>query len=727
MTIALSRRTLVSGALATGALIVGWQLWPRDNRPHLNAAPGETIFNGFLKIGADGHVTVVAPQIEMGQGSYTIQAQIVADELGADWRTIAIEPAAINNAYVNELLSAEWKGGLRLPPRLQATGDSSTFRAFEMPLRRSAAAARVLLSMAAAEQWKNDWEDCQTEDGFVIYGKKRLRFGELAEKAAKLDLPSSVPLRRSGTRLVRKGLPRLDVPAKIDGSANYAADIRLPDMLFASIRQGPHGETALKSIDEKAGRAVSGVKHIVKTERWVAAVANSWWAADKAVDAMRPQFQTVGALPTGKDVLRGLSTALASEGQVIADQGDSDAAYARGKPVERSYAVGLAPHAALEPMAATAVMEADHLQLWIATQAPGLARSAAARALDMSEDDITVHPLQVGGSFGRKYEVDIAAQVAIIAREVGSPVQLTWSRSEDMGRDPVRPAAQAKLSAIIGAGGRLEAWRCNIATADAVGEMIARNLDGETAEEARLARVGSAHARAVEGAVPTYTIPAYQVSHHPANLSLPTGKLRAGAHGYSCFFTESFVDELSHQVGGDPFSFRMSMLGGNIRLAKCLSQVILRGGWNGGAQGTNQGLACHSMQGSHIAVLAEAQMGDDGRVRVIKLTAVADAGRIMNPDIARQQIEGGLLFGMGISTGAPVQVKGGLLGPSRIGELNLPLLADMPEISVELIHSSEAPGGLGELAVPPVGPALANALFAASGQRYRTLPLGIHN
>jgi isoquinoline 1-oxidoreductase subunit beta len=720
----LSRRDLVTGALATGALVVGWQIWPRDGRPNLTAAPGETILNAFLKIGTDGHVTVVTPQVEMGQGSYTIQAQIMADELGADWRTIAVEPAPLNDIYVNELLSVDWKGGLRLPPKLQVTGGSTTQRAFEMPLRHAAAGARTLLCMAAAQRWNIGWEACETEEGFVVHGRERIRFGDLVGQAADFQLPSDIPYRLSGTRLARRGLPRLDVPAKIDGSANFASDIRLPGMLFAAIRQGPLGQTTLKSFDEKAGMAVPGVKQFVKSDRWLAAVANSWWVASRALDAARPRFVTAGDLKSDKDVADGLAAALKAEGTVVAALGDGAAAFKGAGLQERTYSVGFAPHAALEPIAATAAFDGDMLQLWIATQAPGLARAAAAQAVGIDEANVALHPLQIGGSFGRKYEIEVAAQAATLAQAVGAPVQLTWSWAEDMSQDRMRPAAQAKLSARIGAGGRIDAWRGAIATTDAVGEMVSRTVDGDDPEEARLGQVGRVAGRATDGAVPPYTIPVHEILHHPADIAVATGKLRGGAHGYTCFFNECFVDELAHQVGGDPFTFRMGLLSGNIRLAKCLSQVIQRGGWNGGAQGTNQGLACHSMLGSHIAVLAEAQMGEDGRVRVVKLTAVADAGRIMNPDIARQQIEGGLLYGMGIATGAAVTLTAGVIGPLRLGELKLPLLADMPEISVELIHSNEAAGGLGELAVPPVGPAIANALFAASGQRYRSLPLG---
>jgi isoquinoline 1-oxidoreductase subunit beta len=718
----LSRRGLLTGALVGGGLYVGWRLWPRRMAVGLATAPGETVLSGFIKIGKDGHVTVVTPQIEMGQGSYTLMAQVIADELGADWRTIAVEPAPLHPDYDNDLVAGEWGEGRWTTPKLQATGNSSSLRAFEPRLRAAAAGARTLLAMAAASKWDASWEACDAEGGFIIRGADKARFGDLAEAAAGFALPHSIPMRTSGPRLAGRGVDRLDLPAKLDGSANYAADIRLPDMVYSAIRQGPPGDTRLTGFDRKAAASIEGLLSVVDHPRWLAAIANSWWTANSALDTLRPGFSTVRAA-SDASTAKALQTALGQPGKVITETGDVEALFVGVKPVVRDYAIGFAPHAALEPLSATAAIDGEKMQLWIATQSPGLARTAAAKAIGMREDQVTVHAMQIGGSFGRKYEVDIAGQVAILARKMARPVQLIWSRSEDMTQDRFRPAARARLSARLEAAGQVAAWQADIATADGVGEMVARNLDGMQPVAAQRQAANTAAARAVEGATPPYLIQAQKISHHPADLGVPTGKLRGGANGASAFFTESFIDELAHEAKRDPFSMRMGLLSQMPRLALCLSRVTTLGGWDGGNQGTRQGLACHVMQGSHIAVLAEAQIGDDQRVRVTKLVAVVDAGRIMNPDIARQQIEGGLLYGMGLAVGAPIRFDKGTPFPQRLGALGLPLLASMPEISVELVRSSEAPGGLGEIAVPPVGPAIANALFAGSGRRFRTLPI----
>lgn len=719
----LTRRGLLIGAAAGGGLAVALAFWPRQPSPNVAVAPGETLFNAFLKIGNDGHVSIVAPEVELGQGSHTLAAQLIADELGADWRTIAVESAPISAAYANRAIGAEWHERPWPLAEVQGTGPASTLPAFEAQLREAGAAARVLLCMAAARRWDADWQACDTAAGFVVRGDDRLRFGALATAAATETLPDPVALRRSGERLVGRGLARLDLPAKLDGSVNYAGDIRLPDMVFAALRQGPVSDSRLVAIDKAAAEAVSGVIAVVEHDHWVAAVANNWWAANRALGVMHPRFSLGETRGDDTRIEAALAAALDLPATRVTTAGDVDALFADPKAlVVHDYAARLAPHAALEPMTATVQISDGTLQLWIATQLPALARAAAARAAGLDEANVIVHATQVGGSFGRKYEVEIAAQASVLAVQLGRPVQLTWSRAEDMQHDRFRPAARARLSARLG-GARIDGWRAKIATSDGVGELMARTHDGRSPAQAQAKWAGVARARAVAGAIPAYGIATLAIDHAPVDLGIATGVLRGGTHGFTAFFTESFVDELARESGVDPFSFRMGMLGGNPRLALCLSRASARGGWEGGMQGVGQGIACHAMLGSQIALLAEASIGDDQAIKVTRLTAVADIGRVLNPDIARQQIEGGLLYGMGLALGAPVRLREGQVSPLRLGALGLPRLADMPEISVELIRSNEAPGDVGELAVSVVAPAIANAIAAGSGQRLRTLPL----
>jgi len=726
------RGLLIGGGVGVG-LLIGWAVWPRDYAPNLRAVRGESILNAFVKVGVDGHVTVVVPQVEMGQGVYTTLPQIVADEIGADWRTVGVEAAPRNPLYANALFAEEWAADGFAPnwaidrwaanEALMVTGGSTSVRGFEDRLRDAGAAARALLCMAAAARWDADWRACDTANGFVTRGDDKMRFGEIVAEAAAMTLPGEIPHRTGrDNRLTGRSLSRLDTPAKIDGSAQYAADIRLPDMVYASIAQGPLGDTYLKSVDKAAAEKIQGLLSIVETDRWVATVATNWWAANRAIDALRPKFETRGASPSDRDIDRALDTAF-DGGTRIVSIGDVGSAFRAAQVRTGEYRIGLMPHAAIEPLSATASIDKGELQLWIGTQVPWLAARAAARAIGMDEANVVVHPMLIGGSFGRRYEIEIAGQAAILADRLKRPVQLIWSRAEDMRKDRFRAAAAIRLAARTEPGGRIEAWQARIATPATTREMQARVLGGDHADAAMRTHAGTPAPSAVAGALPPYAIPNVVIDHHPARIGIPTGDWRGRGYGATTFATECFIDELAELQGIEPFSFRMGLLGGNTRLAQCLSKVANLGGWNGGGPGTGQGLACFAMAGSYIAVMAEARIGDDGRVAVDRMVAVADCGRVINPDIVRQQIGGGLIFGMSAATGETVQVVKGQAGPLRLGALGLPRLATAPRITIELINSAFPPGGAGELAVPPAAPAIANALFAGSGTRYRTLPL----
>ncbi len=728
----LSRRDLlIGGGLGVG-LVVAWAAWPRRYTPNLVAAPGEHVLGAFVKIGIDGHVTVVVPQVEMGQGVYTTLPQILADELGADWRTISVEAAPLSPLYANTLFAEEWGADGVMPDwaidrwargvPLMVTGGSTSVRGFESRLREAGAAARALLCSAAARRWDAAWDACETADGFITRGNDKMRFGEVAAEAATLPLPDDIPL-RDGTehRLIARSLPRLDAPAKVDGSAQFAADIRLPDMVFASVTSGPLGDTRFKSADRKAALGVQGAIDLIESERWVAAVGTNWWAANQALAAARPRFTTASPFASDRSIDRALDVAF-DEGIRYVSIGDVATSFRGATLVTAEYHIGLAPHATPEPMAATAWLDRGELQLWMGTQVPGLAAAAAARAIGINPDSVALHPMLIGGSFGRRYEIEIAAQAAILADKLKRPVQLQWSRGEDMRQDRFRPAAAIRMAARV-APGRIDALSVKIAAPAPTLEMEARLLKGLDAHAAMATQEGASTAAAVAGGATPYAIPNIVVDHHSAKIGVPTGDWRGRAYGLSCFATECFIDEMAHLEGIEPFSFRMGMLSGKPRLAQCLSKVAALGGWNGGGPGTGQGLAVFEMAGSSIAVMAEARVGENGRVKVDRLVAVADVGQVINPDIVRQQIGGGLIFGMSAATGHSVQMARGLAGPTRLGNLGLPRLADAPRVTIELVISHAPSGGAGELAVPPVAPAIANALFASGGRRYRTLPL----
>lgn len=731
----LDRRTLLIGGGVGIGLVLAWAAWPRTYLPNLTAGPGESLFGAWLKIGTDGHVTVAVPQCEEGQGVFTAMPQIIADELGADWKMVGVEPAPLNPLYANPLAAEElFEAALGPLPEslrrahirrsgLMLTGASTSIRNFESELRHAGAAARALLAKAAARRWGIDWKSVETFNGLAYQGNRKLGFGALAEAAAGESVPDEVPLRAGeGPRLLGQPLARLDGPPKVDGSANFAADIRLLDMVYASIRQGPIGETGLVKVDRAAANKIPGMLAVVTTDAWVAAVANNWWAAERAIDAMRPRFKTPEAVINSDTIDAALGAAFDAKGTRMAESGDLSAQFRGAQVVSAEYRVGLALHAPLEPMTATAVHRDGRLTLWVPTQAPGLARAAAARAAGLDESLVVLHPTMAGGSFGAKLETDAAAQVALLAMRIGRPVQLTWSRGEDFRRDRFRPAAAGRMTARLNPQKQLSGWLAKIATPASGRELARRLLHGAALPGVGMALSGG-DPSAVDGAVPPYALPNFAVDHHVAEIGVPTGYWRSGAHSYTCFFTESFLDELAHVAEQDALLFRMAMLGAQPRLARCLQTVAQLGGWQGGQPGSGQGIACHSFRGSHIAVLAEAQLTSDRRVKVERLVAAVDCGRMVNPDLVMQQIEGGLLFGLAGAVGSATGITENVADVRDITELRLPTLADCPDVTVELIRSTAEPGGVSELAVPPVAPAIANALQSATGVRFRRLPL----
>lgn len=710
------RQVLVTGGVGVG-LVVAWALWPREFAPNLSVADGETAFDAHLKIGRDGRVAVVVPQLETGQGVLSAFAQILGDELGADWRTISVEPAPPNPVYGNPVLAAEWGpawggGELMVGAVPIATGGSTSVRAFEDRLRDAGAAARVLLAMEAGRRWGVPWEACEARDGFVTSGGRRLRFAELAEAAAGGDLPDPVPRRapESGG-LAGRALPRLDVPAKIDGSALFASDVRLPGMQFAAVRGGPPGSTLLGG-DEAAARAVGGVRAVLTWPDLLAVVAEDGWAAEEGARAFRARWRG-GRLTQPEDITRAMDAALATEGSRVHEAGDAAGVLAEGGAFAATFSQTPQHHAAPEPPAAVARFEGDRMEVWAAIAAPELARAAVARAAELPVARVTLYPTLASGGGGRQFEAAAAVQAARIAQRLGRPVSVQWSRAEDLRQAQGRPPARAKLEARLKPGGGLRAWHARIAAPDALAETAGR-LRGDGAD-------GSA-AVATAGAVPPYACEHVAVDWHAPRTPIASGVWRGRSHVFSAFCTESFVDELARAAGLDPLSFRMGLLGGQPRLARVLATAAAAGGWDGGGAGSRLGLACHATAGSYAAVLAEAQVDAGQHVRVTRLVAAVDVGRAINPEGVRQQVEGGLIWGLANATAA-VRREGGLPADARLGALGLPRLQDAPAITVELIADGGAPGGASEVAVPPVAPAIANALFAATGQRLRSLPL----
>ena len=749
----ISRRTLLIGAAASGGLLLGWAMMPRRYPAPLTAGEGEVAFDAWLRIGKDGVVTVAVPQLEMGQGVTTLLAQVVAVELGADWRQVAVEPARISPAYANTALAARWvemwlPGMAPLGDEADdaltrrwaeanafvATAEGSSLAAFEGPARAAAAAARAMLAQAAAFRWDVSWEACEAKDGFISQGAdKRLPFGALVEEAALFDPPSPPVLRPEAAREkpgeVPEGaapaFPRLDLPSKVDGSFVFAGDVRLPNMLFAAIRHGPLGDAELTGFEAEAAKGLPGVIRLVKHKRWLAALATDWWSAERALAAIAPRF-TVKKPVESTAISAALDQAVMfGDGHRIAERGDPAKWLVKPYALALRYDAAPALHATPETASATARFAKGRLELWIASQAPGMARRAAAEALGIGEEQVVLYPMPAGGSFDRRLEHDHAIEAALLAREAGRPVQLMWSRWQEHVAGWPRPPVTAVMAARTAPGGEVIGWKARIAVPAAAQELGERLVNGKTAWAALDAQ-DRADAMAIEGAVPPYAVPHMVVEHVPVATGLPSGRLRGHAHGYTAFFTESFIDELATLARREPLAFRMAMLEGEPRLAQCLQRVSALADWNGGNDGSGQGIACHRIglgeRWGYIAAVATARRDETG-VRVDRISAVADIGRIVNVDIARQQIEGGLIYGIGLALGSSTSYVQGLPVNGRLGALTLPLLGDCPAIEVEFVDSTADPVDPGELGVAVVAPAIANALFSATGLRFRSLPL----
>ena len=735
-----TRRNFLIGTGAVAGLAVGFALWPRSRALNWAAGKDETVINGFVKIGTDGRVVVAVPQAEMGQGVYTSLPQILADELGADWNTVSVEPAPLHPMYANRGVAidptaevptlfrgfARWTvGKVAEHYDLQMTGGSTSVRGFAQPVRLAGAAAREMLCRAAARDWGVDWTECDTDSGFVLYKAKRIRFADIAGKAAAEDMPSSPVLRAPGSgKLMGKPVQRVDIPGKTDGSARFGIDVRLPGMVYAAVKSGPAGDPKLLNVDTHAVLTTPGVIDVVRGPSWVAVVASTWYGAHTALETLAPVFAST-AKPAGPWIEPALKTALNDSAAAGTVQKFGDAATLLEQPgmIHADYTVPFLAHAALEPMNATARVDNGRCEVWAPTQSLSLATWSVAKALGLDDQAVTVHSTLLGGGFGRKAEGDACVQAALIALAVKRPVQLIWSREEDFAQDRFRPAAAAQMRAALSPRQgnepvRITAWASRVAVPDVGVSFMGRNLPA-------LAGTVKPNAAAVDGSVAQpYDFGAVLVEHVPVDVAVPLGFWRSVGHSFSAFFVESFVDECAHAVGTDPGAFRLAMLGDKPRHAAVLRAALHAAGPLGMIEpNVARGVALHESFGSIVAEVAEVvcKPGEDPRVR--RVVAAIDCGPVVNPDGVRAQIEGGILFGLGAALKGRISFDHGRTEQVNFDTAPMLTLAEAPAITVIIVPSTAPMGGVGEPGTPPIAPAVANAIFAATGRRYRDLPL----
>jgi isoquinoline 1-oxidoreductase beta subunit len=703
----LSRRTFLKvAAAASGGLLIGAQLplFGKDAGP-----PAAEPFapNAWIRIGSDDQVTVLVGSSEMGQGAMTAVAMLAAEELDADWNRVRAEFAPVDKAYTNPLIG------------LQLTGGSTTVRAFWKPVREAGATARALLLAAAAQTWGVTADTCQTANGAVLHkpSGRRLSYGELAGKAAGLPVPEKVALKDPAEfKLLGKAVPRLDIPAKVNGSAVFGQDVQVPGLLVAVVARCPVFGGKVKKWDAGRAEQVKGVRKVLSIPSGVAVVAEGFWPARQGRDALVVEWDE-GPLAgvNSVDIQQQLQAAVeqGKEGAVARQEGDvGQALKSAVKTLEAVYEVPYLAHACMEPMNCTAHVRADGCDIWVPTQSQTLARQTAAEITGLSPEKIRIHTTFLGGGFGRRAEQDFLAEAVQIAKAVGVPVKVLWTREDDMQHDFYRPVAYNRLSAGLDARGLPVAWSHRIAGPSILTrfnpQWIKNGIDNS----------------AVEGAANLpYAIPNIAVTYARVDTGVPVGFWRSVGHSQNYFITECFLDELAAAGGQDPYELRRALLAAHPRHQRVLELAATRAGWGTPLpQGRARGIAVAECFGSVVAEVAEIAL-TDGQVRVHKVVCAVDCGTVANPNAVEAQMQSGIVFGLTAALYGEITIENGRVRQSNFHDYPLLRIDAMPEVQVHIVPSSEPPGGVGEPGTPPIAAAVANAVFAATGKPVRKLPI----
>ncbi len=703
----LSRRTLLKGGLAAGAgLAIGFRLSLSGRDAALAQGKGAFAPNQWLRIDRDGVVTIVNSVPEMGQGSLTTMPMIIADELDADWGKIKVEQAPANpKLYANPVTGAQSYGGSR------------GVRDHMQMWRKAGAAAREMLMQAAAQEWGVKIEEVDTEPSAVVHKGtgRRLLYGQLVDKAAQLPVPQDPKLKTPDKfRYIGKGRPRRDTPEKVNGTGIYGMDVQVPGMLIASIERCPVFRGALKSFDATAAKAVPGVKHVVQVSNGVAVVADSFWTAIKARKALKITWEE-GSLAqlSSAQITRDYEALAKQPGQAARDDGDADKALAAGgKTREAVYQVPFLEHACMEPMNTTAHVMPDACVIWSPTQNPGGTQATGARITGLPPTSVTVNTTLLGGGFGRRGEQDFIVDAVETSKAVGAPVKVIWTREDDIQHGFYRPATYNVFRAALDQQGNPTAWWVRI-----IGP-------GILIQKGR-AQAGTIDAAAVEAVRNfPYDIPNVHVEWTNKDYGVPIGFWRSVGPSQNAYIVESFIDELAHLAGKDPYEYRRGLLGKAPRHKGVLELAATKANWSAPLPaGRARGIAVAFSYGSYVAHVAEVSVAPDGKPRVHKLVAAIDPGIAVNPDQVKAQIEGGAIYALTAALYGQITIDHGRVQQSNFNDYPMLRINEAPVTETHILESGEAPGGLGEPGVPTVAPAVCNAIFALTGKRIRTLPI----
>jgi isoquinoline 1-oxidoreductase subunit beta len=752
------RRTwLLSAAGATGALVIGWGLMPARSRlgsPELmRSKDGEVALNGWIKIAADGGVVLAMPRSEMGQGVYTALPMLVAEELDVPLTRVRIEQAGGDAIYGNvamlvaglpfhpldsegaqkatKVRLGEWTvGKLARELGINATGGSSSVADAWGVLRTAAATARASLLGAASLQWKLPVNELTVKEGVVSHPSGKLApYGELARFAVATP-PGTVTLKeRKLWQVIGQPAPRLDVPAKVDGSARFGLDVRLPGMLFAAVRLCPMLGGAPGAVHANAALARPGVERLVRLPAYAdstagfAVVAKTSWHAQQAALAVEVDWHAPpqGALDTAQ-IEKKLEAAVKSgDGFGFHDKGSvEEAEKSAARHVEAWYRAPYLAHATMEPMNCTAHFKDGRLEVWAPTQVPEMARAIAAQVAGLPLAQVVLHVTLLGGGFGRRLEVDYVAQAVRVAMECGGrPVQLAWSREEDMTHDFYRPMHVALLRASVDGQGKVSSLRIKSAGDAITPRWMARGIP------ALAGPVDLPDKTTAEGLFDLpYAFPHQRMEHVATRMGVPVGFWRSVGHSHNAFFSESFMDELALEAKQDPLEFRRSLLSSAPRYLAVLNLAAQKANWGGPlAAGRARGVALHESFGSIVAQVAEVSLVE-GAPRIHRVVCAIDCGTVVNPNIVAQQMESSVVFALTAALYGKVDIRNGAVQQSNFHNYRMLGLAQTPKVETFIVPSERAPGGVGEPGVPPLAPAVCNALFRLNGRRVRSLPLG---
>ena len=704
----LSRRTFLSaGAAAGGGLLLSFSLPEFMSNAEAADAKGFAP-NAFIRIGRDGRVTLIINQVEMGQGTYTSMPMLIAEELEVDLRKVHVEHAPPDDKlYGNPHVG------------FQMTGGSTSVRVFWEPLRRVGATARSMLVSAAAQTWKVDPNSCRAEDGEVIHTPtgRKLSYGALADKAATLRIPDSVPLKDpKDFKLIGTSAKRLDSPDKVNGRAEFGIDVKIPGMKIATVAACPVFGGKLAHLDDSKAKAVKGVRQVVRLDNAVAVVADHMGAAKKGLAALDITWdEGANAHFSSADLVGQLEEAIKRPGVIGKQGGDVAKAMAdAAKIIEADYQVPLLAHAAMEPMNCTVHVRKDGCDVWVGTQVLSRAQATAAQVTGLPLEKVQVHNHLLGGGFGRRLDVDGITLAVRIAQQVDGPVKVVWTREEDIQHDVYRPYYYDRLAAGLDQDGIPVSWSHRVAGSSIRARWFPpafkNGLDGDAVEAA-------AGPYAFSNVLVDY------VRQEPPS-GLTTGWWRGVGVTHNAFMVEGFIDELAAVAKKDPVEYRRTLLDKAPRARAVLDLAAEKAGWGKPMPaGSGRGIAVVFGFGTYIAPVAEIAVGKDGQVRVSRVVCAVDCGQMVNPDTIRAQIEGGIIFGITAALYGQITIKDGRVEQTNFDSYQMLRINEAPTVEVHLIDSNEAPGGIGEPGTAAIAPAVVNAIFAATGKRLRKLPI----